>query len=211
MKKILLLAIVLLAAGTVNAQSYFNGDRADYNSFYQPKMGFEFGAVMSNTTGSSNFNTSSLAGFSAGFAFDLPVSYPFSIAPAILYSQKGYSANTQFGNFTQRSQYVDAPILAKFHAGHSINLYLGPQVSYMIASSNNFGSNFSSATRQSFAYSGSRIFYDGVIGAGVDISNSIELHARYTIDLQGTNSNGNNYISTYRNQAWQVGLGFKFN
>ncbi len=213
MKKIIAIATILLVAGSVSAQTYFNGDRADFNSYYQPKIGFEVSAAISNAINSYSpgYSTNSIAGFSAGVHFELPVIYPLSIVPAVLYSQKGYYATTQSGNFTQRSQYIDVPVLAKFHAGPVVNFFVGPQLSYMLATSNDFGAGFSEASRKAYTYNGNSLLFDGVVGVGFNINHVVDLHARYTVGLQGTNANGNNIMPTYRTQAWQVGFGFNIN
>jgi hypothetical protein len=208
MRKIILLATMLLVAGSVSAQTYFNNDRVDYNSYYQSNFGFEIAANLSNTTNGPNFNTGNLPGVTAGFNIDLPVAYPLSIVPAILYSMKGYTANTPSGDFTQRSQSIEIPVMARFRSGSAISFYLGPQVSYMVSSTNKFSDNFPTAIRQNYQYSGANLRYQGVAGIGLDITHSINIHARYTFDLQGTNVNANNFVPSYRLQAWQLGLGF---
>jgi hypothetical protein len=208
MRKIILLATILLVAGRVSAQTYFNGDRADYNNYYQSNFSFEIDANISNSTNGANFNTGNLAGITAGFNLDLPVAYPLSIVPALLYAQKGYTANTPSGNFTQRTQSIEIPVMAKFHSGKVFNFYIGPQVSYIVATSNKFSADFPTAIRNNYEYSGTNIRYQGVAGIGIDVTRSINVHARYTFDLQGTNVNANNYVPSYRMQAWQLGFGF---
>jgi hypothetical protein len=211
MKKIILLATILLVAGTVSAQTYFNGDRADYNSYYQSKFGFEVAANISNATPGANFATGSVTGITAGFNLDLPVAYPLSIVPALMYSQKGYTANTAAGEFTQRSHSIDLPVLAKFHSGSMFNFYLGPQISYLVSTTNKFSQNFAPTGRENYQYTGSKLRYQGVVGVGVDVTSAINIHARYAFDLQGTNTNGNNTLPSYRSQAWQLGFGFNLN
>ncbi|MBC7399962.1 MAG: PorT family protein [Mucilaginibacter sp.] len=211
MKKIILLATILLVAGTVSAQTYFNNDRADYNSYYQSRFGFEVAANISNATPGANFNTGSVTGITAGFNLDLPVAYPLSIVPALMYSQKGYSANTPAGEFTQRSQSIDLPVLAKFHSGSVFNFYLGPQISYIVSTTNKFSQNFATTGRENYQYTGSNLRYQGVVGVGIDITVAINVHARYAFDLQGTNTNANPVLPSYRSQAWQLGFGFNLN
>jgi hypothetical protein len=46
----------------------------------------------------------------------------------------------------------------------------------------------------------------GVFGVSFDITPVIELRARYTIDLS-SNYDSDGY--DYRNQVWQIGLGFR--
>lgn len=201
-------------AGLANAQTYFNGARADYDSFFRPRVGFTMGVAFSNTLKSyqaANYNTGTLTGFNAGFTFDFPVSHTFLITPEILYSQKGYAATTPSGDFTQRSQYIDVPVLAKFRSGSVLNFFVGPQISYQFSSNNSYSSGFADNLREYYQYSGSKTFVAGVVGIGADINNHVDIRARYAIDLQGTNTNGNNYVPSYRNQALQISLGFKFN
>src|ERR1700760_3199972 len=120
--KLLLMLFLLLAAGAARAQGTIFGPRSDYyyngEEFYRNKFGFNVGLNMSNTlTGTNsnlNFSTGSLTGFNAGFMAEFPVTYPFSIQPEVNFSQKGFDAVTVNGNFTQRTQFLDIPVLAKF-------------------------------------------------------------------------------------------------
>jgi hypothetical protein len=210
MKKFILLATILLIAGTVSAQTFFNGERADYDNYYQPKYGFMIAGNISKASPGANFSTSSITGITAGFNMDLPISYPLSIVPGLMYAQKGYTANTSAGEFTQRSQSIDLPVLAKFHSGSVFNFYLGPQVSYLISTTNKYSETFAATGRENYKYTGSPIRYQGVVGMGVEVTKHIDILARYAFDLLGTSTNGNNVIPSYRSQAWQIGIGFSF-
>lgn len=220
MKKILFLAITLLIAGSVSAQRYGhrphynrNNDRDNNGDFYQASVGIVVGANISNTIGSynSNYSTNSIVGLNAGLAFNIPLIYPLSFAPEVLYSQKGYQAYTQDGNFKQRTEFIDVPLLAKFRVGPSFSLLVGPQLSYLISTTNTYASGFSTVTEKYYDdNNGHKSFLDGVVGVSFDINRNVELHGRYTIDMQQTDSNGSTYVPNYRNQVWQVGLGFKF-
>ncbi|HTH81496.1 MAG TPA: porin family protein [Mucilaginibacter sp.] len=219
MKKILFLAIILLVAGSVSAQRrYYHSPRNvnssdDYTDFYQPKIGFEFGTNISNLISSSgsNYSTGSLVGFNAGITFDLPLIYPLSFAPEVLYSQKGYTAETSDGNFTQRTHYIDIPLLAKFRMGPAFNFYIGPQLSYLMSTTNTYDNGFTVTSEHYYENNyGHKSYLDGVVGVSFDINRNVDLHARYTLDLTQTNSYGDTYVPDYRNQVWQIGLGFKF-
>jgi hypothetical protein len=218
MKKILFLAIGLLVAGSVSAQRRFyhsprNTRNNDYSDFYQPTIGFEIGANISNSVSSynSNYTTGSLVGLNAGITFNLPIFYPLSFAPEVLYSEKGYTAATQDGNYTQRTNFIDVPLLAKFKLGPVFNFYIGPQLSYLISTTNTYDNGFTLTSEQYYDNNnGHKSFLDGVVGVSFDFNRSVDLHARYTIDLQQTDYNGSTYVPNYRNQVWQIGLGFKF-
>jgi hypothetical protein len=142
MKRFFILAIALLVVGSVSAQRRYFGrtrrtvvtrvETRPFNSFYQPKVGFTGGVNFANTVSAyhSNYSTSNLTGFHAGIIFDLPILYPLSFAPEVLYSQKGHATFTNNGNSTQRTNFIDVPLLAKFKVGPIFNIYLCPQFSY---------------------------------------------------------------------------------
>ncbi|MCC8425664.1 porin family protein [Mucilaginibacter sp. UR6-11] len=221
MKKILFFAICLLVAGSVSAQRrYYHSPRGDGGSrssgddFYSPKIGLEIGANVSNqiSTSSSNYSTGSLGGLNAGLTFDLPIIYPLSFAPEVLYSQKGYEATTANGIFTQRTHFIDVPLLAKFKVGPAFNFYIGPQLSYLLSTTNTYDDGFLVSSEHYYEdNNGHKSFLDGVLGVSFDLNRSVDLHARYTLDLQQTDSQGSTYVPNYRNQVWQFGIGFKLN
>jgi hypothetical protein len=219
MKKTLFFAICLLIAGTVSAQRRYyhsprgGGYRNDANDFYTPKVGLEIGANVSNQISSdyNNYSTGSIVGLNAGLTFDLPIVYPLSFAPEVLYSQKGYEATTVDGIFTQRTHFIDIPLLAKFRIGPVFNFYVGPQLSYLLSTTNTYDNGFTVSQEQYYENNnGHKSYLDGVLGISFDLNRSIDLHVRYTVDLQKTDYYGNTYVPNYRNQVWQFGIGFKF-
>jgi len=218
MKKTLLFAFCLLLAGTVSAQQYFFGPRSDYydniNDFYRPRIGIEGGVSMSNTSigaaANSNFATGSLTGFNVGLTFDLPVTYPITFAPEVLFSEKGYAAVTNNGNFTQHTDFIDVPLLAKFEVNPMFSLYVGPQFSYLAGLHNNYASGFAASTESYYTQTSNYLFFDAVVGASFALAHDVELRARYTIDLQQNYSNGNAFVPSYATHVVQLGLGYKF-
>jgi hypothetical protein len=220
MKKIHLLALFLLFAGSVSAQYYDPNAprhrRQRYVRREQPanqvQVGFAAGLNSSNIVDANNSyrGTGTLTGFNAGITFDVPIVYNFSFAPEVLYSQKGYFAETTDGNLTQHFNFIDVPLLAKFKVGPFFNFYVGPQVSFLVSSNQTFDNGFVVTNQNNYAYNGNNTFIDGVVGVSFDITRYFDIHARYAIDLNSTNSNST-VIPDYRNQVWQVGFGIKFN
>jgi len=218
MKKLLFFAVCLLLAGSVYAQGYYGPrrvrrppPRSEYDDFYKVRVGITGGLNVANTIDAynSNFTTGAIAGFNAGLFLDLPLVYPLSFQPEILYSQKGYAAVTTYGNFTQRSNYVDIPLLLKFKLSPTFNILVGPQVAIPVSTTNTYDNGFDVTAREYYNTYGQKTILDGVVGVSFDLSRSVELRARYTIDLQQNDQNAS-YGGDYRNQVWQVGLGFKF-
>lgn len=220
MNKTLFFSICLLfAAGSVSAQGHYWGHRrvrrppprSQFDDFYKPRVGITGGLNIANTINAydSGYSTGAIAGFNAGLFLDLPLIYPLSFEPEVLYSQKGFTAVTTDGNFTQRSNYIDVPLLAKFKLSPTFNFLIGPQVSFPVSTTNTYDNGFNITSEQYYNTYGEGTVLDGVIGISFDLSRDVELRARYTIDLQQNQQNAS-YGGDYRNQVWQIGLGFKF-
>src|ERR1700743_108386 len=214
-----LMALNLLVAGSVSAQYY--SPRRGYTSsvntgsgsdFYTPRIGLELGADLSNTTSAynTNFSTNTLWGFQGGITLSLPLIYPLSIEAEGLYSQKGYTAQTSSGNFTQRSNFIDVPLLLKFNVGPVLRVYVGPQYSFLLNTTNTYDNGFAVTAQQYYNQTNTKPILDGVAGVGFDLNRYVELRARYTLDLRSTSSVNSAYQPDYRNQVWQFGLNFKF-
>jgi hypothetical protein len=212
MKKTLSLILIIGLFIVANANAQFFGARGDYEYSFRPRFGVAMGAAFSNAVPSSksNYNTGATAGFSIGFTYSHPVTDKISIGAEALYAQKGYAATTQSGRFSQRSQFLDIPVYAKLRTGKRFNIFAGPQISYMLSSNNLYNEGFDESLRGFYQYDGVKTFFAGVIGAGVDITDHVNLNARYAIDLKGTNANGNIYVPAYKHQALQLAFGFKF-
>ncbi|GAB2701403.1 porin family protein [Mucilaginibacter koreensis] len=226
MKKFLFMAIVLLMAGITAADAQYYRPRPRYrrpipshreqrrsDDFYRPRIGLTGGVNIADIVSDDydDFNTRSKVGFNAGIIFDVPVVYPFSIAPEVLYSQKGYRANTNYGSFAQRANFIDVPVLAKFKLAPAFNVLVGPQFSFLLSTRNTYYNGFTPTYEERYNYNGDKSFVDGVIGLSVDVNPNVELRARYTIDLQANDANGStDGYPNYRNSVWQFGLGFKF-
>jgi len=218
MKKLLFFAICLLFAGSVCAQGYYYGPRrvrrppprSEYDDFYKVRFGITGGLNVANTVNAvnTNFSTAAIAGFNAGFFLDLPLVYPLSFEPEVLYSEKGYAAVTTYGNFTQRSNYIDVPLLLKFKLSPTFNFLVGPQIAIPVSTTNTYDNGFAVTAQQYYNTYGQKTILDGVVGVSFDLSRDVELRARYTIDLQPNDQNAS-YGGDYRNQVWQIGLGFK--
>jgi len=212
----------MVIAISADAQRRYNGPRyrqpqrtqRSNNNSYQPSIGFKVGANISNSVSTRDYGytTGSLLGLNVGLFADLPIIKPISFAPEVLYSQKGYVVGTTYGDFTQRTHFVDVPLLAKFKVTPNFNILVGPQLSWLMSTTNTYDDGFVITQRSTYDNdnNGHKTYLDGVVGVSFDLNRKVDLHGRYAFNLQGTDRYGNTYTPDYRNQVWQVGLGFKF-
>jgi hypothetical protein len=213
MKKLFLVAaMALLIAGTADAQRRGYRKQRASDDFNQPRIGLTGGLNIANTVSSRNsdFSTDTKLGANVGLFVDIPIVYPLSFQPEILYSQKGYRANTTYGDFAQRANFIDVPILAKIKLAPAFNVLVGPQVSFLMNTRNTYYNGFDVIYQDQYNYNGDKTFVGGVLGIAFDINRNVDLRGRYTIDFQENNPNGRSGVPEYRNQVWQFGLGFKF-
>jgi hypothetical protein len=225
MKKIIFFTLCLFAAYTASAQQYYGpprrrpmhrGERHERrqhdDDFYRIKVGVTGGVNIANTidANDANFSTDAIASFNAGLTLDIPIAYPISFAPEILYSGKGYAANTEYGRFTQRTNYIDVPLLLKVKLAPNFNFLVGPSINFLTSTNNKYETGFQTDYEHFYNNRGDQTDISGVIGLSVDLSRNVELRARYNIDLTSNNPDNDSYLPNYRNQVWQIGLGFKF-
>lgn len=225
MKKLIFFTLCLFAAYTASAQRYYGpprrrppyrGERHERrqrdDDFYRIKVGVTGGLNIANTidANNANFSTDAIASFNAGLTLDIPIAYPISFAPEILYSGKGYAANTEYGRFTQRTNYIDVPLLLKVKLAPNFNFLVGPSINFLTSTNNKYETGFQTDYEHFYNNRGDQTDISGVIGLSVDLSRNVELRARYNIDLTSNNPDNDSYLPNYRNQVWQIGLGFKF-
>ena len=228
MKKLIFsLAICLLVAGSVSAQGYYYGPRRVHrravqqqphrqytDDFYRPKVGVEASLGIANTVDSYNdhYSTASILGFNAGITATIPLIYPLSFQPEVLFSQRGYKAyiddgTVNSGNFTQRNNYIDIPLLANFRLVRGFNFVVGPQINIPVSSTTTYSSGLNETY---YNDSTNKSYIAGVVGFSVDLNPNVDIHARYMLDLSSNTYDNNSPIPDYRNQVWQFGIGVKF-
>jgi len=211
MKKVFIFAIALFTAGAVNAQSTSNPDGV--------KFGIKAGANLSNIikTGDDNFKTEFKPGFNAGLFMELPIVSRLAFAPELMYSQKGYknSSTNILGTpreYSVTTNFIELPILAKIKASDAFSVVVGPQVSFLTSTTEKFkqGDQTTQNTIREDNDNLKKSLVGGVVGFGYDLSTNMSLNGRYALDFQKNNENGTSETPVYKNQVFQLGLGFKF-
>ncbi|MBS1525052.1 MAG: PorT family protein [Bacteroidetes bacterium] len=219
MKKIFFLATCLvIMGGSAFAQTYYYPRRVHRpvhrrdDDFYRPRVGIEGGLSVANTVDSydNSYSTATILGFNAGITADIPLAYPLSFEPEVLFSQKGYQASTTDGTFTQRNDYIDIPLLAKFRLVRGFNFLIGPQINIPVYSTTTFNSGFNTSSESYYADNSNKSNIAGAVGFSIDLNPNVDIHARYVIDLSSNTEDPNSPLPDYRNQIWQFGIGIKF-
>ena len=195
--------------------SAFSQD-AHEDSRQEPRIGFKGGLSIATMvkTDDKSFSSTPLYGFNGGGVLQLPLGKVIAIQPEVLFSQKGYrAAGTGLaGDYDYRrvANCLDIPLLLRINFSKELGVVVGPQYSYLLSTHTTFKSGATSY-QQTVDNDNSNItknIFGGVLGLDLNLSNNVFLYGRYTIDFKNNNGDGTSSTPAYKNQVFQVGLGF---
>ncbi|RRJ90981.1 PorT family protein [Paenimyroides tangerinum] len=203
MKRIILLAIVLLGY-SVNAQQEVK---------FGPKAGVNL-STLSNSP-----KAKMLIGFYVGVVAEIKFDDKFSIQPELIYSSQGakYDYSVSLGNisgtiFQEKLEYINIPILAKYYISKGFSVEFGPQFGFLVKAESK-----GEVTVKGETFENNRDIKDEVnsfdfgIGAGFayDLSNGFFINARYNFGITNVGKSNYNYQDS-ENGVAQIGVGYKF-
>jgi len=195
MKKGYLITIALLClVFTSNAQ-----EENTNSSNFGLKGGYNLAALHFDGDG----ETGQRHGFHLGFYGESFVSNNFAIQLELLYSQQGYEIKNDSGTFTQKLDYINAPLMFKMYPDNNFFLEVGPQIGYAISHKETFDSSFNLFdTSQEFEPN--RLDWGFNFGGGFKTDSGISLGVRYHLGL------GDIYDedASPKNRVWQFSIGF---
>ena len=166
--------------------------------------------------------TKGRTGMHIGGYVHIPISETFAFEPGLEYSKKGYSLKGDFqipvlkylginARAQVQSHYIDIPLVVRANVYKGLNVYAGPQVSYLMRSTLN----------AKLGVLGITIFNKGVGiterfnkvdmgltgGIGYQFNNGLNLQAGYDYGLSKLDKNDN--YSAY-NRVVKVSVGYSF-
>ncbi|WP_200976761.1 porin family protein [Echinicola sp. 20G] len=179
--QILILAFILLAGfQQVNAQT---GIRAGWN--YPEIKGI-----------SSDGNS----GFHVGFYKKISLLGLVAVEPGIQYSQKGGKFEDNGMTGTERLHYIDVPVLARLGFIPLINIFAGPQASFLVAR------NYEGSTDISSIEELSKFDIGGVVGVGINLPLGFNVQGSYDFGFSDLNYSD---VDT-KNSVYKVSIGKNF-
>ena len=104
------------------------------------EVGIKGGANFSNFFNDEVDDQNLRIGFQGGLFFKAALTDFFAIQPELLYTQKGATTTydnffTGEGEFTQKLNYIELPVLAVINLGENLNIHAGPYVAYLMGAS----------------------------------------------------------------------------
>lgn len=161
-------------------------------------------------------------GFHAGGYLSIPVAPGFEIEPGLSYSQKGVVLkgkvpveeldflNTNV-TLTNKSEYLDLPVLAKVYVGEGFHFFAGPQLSYLLSnkvSAEAGALGFKVLNQEWDMKSGFRELDVAVTGGlGYRFANGLNISAGYDYGVNSIDDNSS--FDTY-NRVVKASIGYTF-
>ena len=189
MKKISLLALVLVAGMAVQAQKI--------------NIGLKGGLNLATVSDSENEDdVRSRLGYHAGLFFNIPVTPQIAIQPEAVYSNQGTKYDLGTGNDLNLSlNYINIPVMVQAMVGSGFYAQVGPQLGILTSVSDKVGDiELNAVSKNDFKTTDISLG----VGLGFKGRSGLGLDARYNLGL--TNINNSTRSANIKNNVLQVGL-----
>lgn len=207
MKKLFLFtAAILMAVTVVNAQEI--------------KIGAKGGVNFATFSGDNLGNVKSRTGFHIGGLVEIPVAEKFSIQPEVLYTAQGAEyeeKGTELGvdysyKITDKLDYIQVPVMAKYYVVDGLSLEVGPQVSFLTSSKSEYEGTLGGITVSGSNDKDDISSIDFSVGAGASYQLPMGLFftARYNFGLGNVNDGSDANDRKIHNRVVQLSAGYSF-
>lgn len=191
MRKLLVLAVVILVAANVKAQMDIT---------IGPKGGF-------NVTNISNWDTKNKFSMHVGGFAELRINDFFAVQPELLYSRQGARDKENGVKTRLRVNYLNIPILAKLYVLDELSVDLGPELGFALNGKYKIKDGDKTTTYK-LSSEVNTVAVNFAIGLSYNW-NEIMFSARYNIGLSNVldkdAGGGNN-----KNHVFQLAVGYRF-
>lgn len=194
-RAVLLLATVLLATATINAQHL--------------RLGLKAGMNFSSNSG-EGMNTSMQQGLDVGAFAEVGLGKKWDFQPEIYYSHREpkradnfkvyYNEEALSGSNTDiKLNYISVPLLVKYHVSSVISVEAGPQYNILFFEDDNLLKNDKDAFKKSDI---------GIAAGATLLLDKFRIYGRYTQGLTNGNDTGNKNGYKWKSHQLQLGVGF---
>lgn len=208
MKKIILLLVAIIFIAT-NTRAQDSGTDSRENFQFGLKAGLNYSNIYDEK--GDNFTADGKFGFVGGAFLSIPIGKYLGIQPEVLFSQKGFKTSGSFlgisYKFTRTLNFIDIPLLVQIKPSEYISFLIGPQFSYLVKQSDDFGNT---TTEKEFDNDNIRkniLCFTG--GFDINPSNFV-FSARVGWDVTNNNGDGTSSNPRYKNVWYQATIGIRF-
>jgi len=203
-------AVSLFCSNAILAQSTTTNEPYAMDSRDELSVGIKAGTNYSNVYSESGdgYVADGKFGFAGGVFVSIPLSQLIGIQPELMFSQKGFKTEGTFFDGKITTNYLDLPIHLQIKPTENISLLAGPQFSYLLSTKYELN-GFSTIDEENMDDNNNRATLG--ISAGIDFTvQNFLISARGSWDLSKVNKDNSTSDMNYKNQLFQVTLGYKF-
>lgn len=203
-------AIALFSTQSIVAQTTTTDDSSSMNNREELNFGIKAGINYSNiySEEGDGFVGDGKVGFAGGVFVSIPLSSLIGIQPELLYSQKGFESEIFGADFKATFNYLDLPVLLQIKPTEQISILAGPQFSYLMSSKYEL-EGLGSAEQDELEDDNNRTTLGLTAGVDFNVQNFL-ISARGSWDLSKVNKDNSTSDINYKNQLFQITLGYKF-
>lgn len=170
------------------------------------KAGINYSNVYSES--GDGFVADGKVGFAGGVFVSIPLSQLIGVQPELMYSQKGFKTEGTFFDGQITSSYLDLPVHLQIKPTKNISILAGPQFSYLLSTKYELN-GFSAIDEEDLDDNNNRATLGLSVGVDFTIQNFL-ISARGSWDLSKVNKDNSTSDINYKNQLFQITLGYKF-
>ena len=165
--------------------------------------------------GMPSFSIETKTGYAGGAFASLALTEYIGVKAEALISQKSFSGSNNVDSssyvFTRSAAYLDFPLLLQIRPAKWFHIVVGPQYSYLVSRSDRVKGDDGELAKAVKAEN-TKIAYNNIGGcAGIEFTfKRVWLWGRYNVDFENNNWNGTSSLPAYKNEVYQVGVGFSF-
>lgn len=191
MKRIILTVLAVMAFGFTNAQ--------------KTRFGVKGGLNITTYAGGDYWDANSLVGFQVGGFAEIKVIERLAIQPEILFSTQGANLDTPFGDYDEKLNYINVPVLAKFYITKQFTVEGGPQLGFLVSAKQDGHDAKDDYKSVDTGFN---------FGAGYNFTDNFSVNLRYTVGLSNILdyevNNADEYFDSPKNSVLALTLGYKF-
>ncbi|MFV0197635.1 PorT family protein [Empedobacter falsenii] len=220
MKKLFFIAAAMLGVVSLSAQEKTTSSQ----------FGIKSSVNMSSFNGKDVNDNDYKVGFSAGLYGHFPITDQFAVQPEVNFARIGGKLKdevTEVGNTTVKTKnkttldYIQVPVMFKYYPGASrFNVEAGPQFGFNMYASNKQQTSIY-ANNTVYTTEGKQDIKDDIknfdfgvnFGLGYNVTDNINVGARYYMGLTKITENVNNGTATgadVKNHSFSLGVGYSF-
>ncbi len=203
-------AIALFSTQSNIAQTTTTNEPYSMDNREVLSVGIKAGINYSNVYSESGdgFVADGKLGFAGGVFVSIPLNQLIGVQPELMYSQKGFKTEGTFFDGQITSSYLDLPVHLQIKPTKNISILAGPQFSYLLSTKYELN-GFSVIDEEDLDDNNNRATLG--ISAGVDFTvQNFLISARGSWDLSKVNKDNSTSEINYKNQLFQITLGYKF-